>query len=122
MPAPPAACGRPLLVPSPFPGEIGYLLQSRVGPQAEVTFLLWSGGDGFKVAGLQGTDIGRMAELAETYLDLPPGIAGAAVAAIAERLGLTENATLDHRHFTAIRPRHVQAFTLLPGPGHALSW
>jgi hypothetical protein len=40
-----------------------------VGPQAEVTFLLWSGGDGFKVAGLQGTDIGRMAELAETYLD-----------------------------------------------------
>ena len=44
-----------------------------------------------------------------------------AVAAIAERLGLTEIATLDHRHFTVIRPRHVQAFTLLPGPGHTLS-
>jgi predicted nucleic acid-binding protein len=29
----------PLLVPSPVLGEIGYLLQSRVGPQAEVTFL-----------------------------------------------------------------------------------
>ncbi|HEY2264392.1 MAG TPA: hypothetical protein VGI96_17340 [Streptosporangiaceae bacterium] len=26
----------PLLVPSPVLGEIGYLLQSRVGPQAEV--------------------------------------------------------------------------------------
>jgi len=69
-----------------------------------VAFLLSSGGDGFKVAGLQGTDIGRMAELAETYLDLSPGIAGAAAAAIAERLGLTENATLDHRHFTVIGP------------------
>jgi predicted nucleic acid-binding protein len=29
----------PLLVPSPVLGEIGYLLQSRVGPHAEVTFL-----------------------------------------------------------------------------------
>jgi uncharacterized protein len=29
----------PLLVPSPVLGEIGYLLQSRVGPLAEVTFL-----------------------------------------------------------------------------------
>jgi predicted nucleic acid-binding protein len=29
----------PLLVPSPVLGEVGYLLQSRVGPQAEVTFL-----------------------------------------------------------------------------------
>ena len=111
----------PLLVPSPVLGEIGYLLQSRAGPQAEVTFLRSSNGDGFKVAGLQGTDTGRMAELAETYLDLPPGIAGAAVAVIAERLGLTGIATLDHRHFPVIRPRRVQAFTLLPGPGHALS-
>jgi hypothetical protein len=42
--------------------------------------------DGFKVAGLQGTGIGRMAELAGTYLDLPLGIAGAAGTAIAGRL------------------------------------
>ena len=111
----------PLLVPSPVLGEIGYLLQPRAGPQAEVTFLRPSGGDGFKVAGLQGTGTGRMAGLAETYTDLPPGIAGAAVAAIAERPGLTGIATPDRRHFTVIRPRHVQAFTLLPGPGHALS-
>jgi uncharacterized protein len=108
-------------VPSPVLGEIGYLLQSRVGPRAEMTFLRSFGGEGFKVAGLQGTDIGRMAELVGTYLDRPLGIVDAAVAAIAERLGLTEIATLDHRHFTVIRPRHVQAFTLLPGPGQALS-
>jgi hypothetical protein len=71
-----------------------------------VTFLRSSGGDGFKVAGLQGTGTGtgRMAELVETYLDLPPGIIDAAVAAIAERFGLTGIAALDHRHFTVIRP------------------
>jgi hypothetical protein len=45
----------PLLVLSPALGEIGYLLQPRAGPQAEVTFLRSSGGDGFKVAEHQNT-------------------------------------------------------------------
>jgi uncharacterized protein len=42
----------PLLVPSPVLGEIGYLLQSRVGPQAEVTFLKSFGDDGFHTPAL----------------------------------------------------------------------
>jgi len=105
----------PLLVPSPVLGEIGYLLQSRVGPQAEVTFLKSFGGDGFHIAELVDQDIQRMAGLVETYIDLPLGIVDAAVIAIAERLRLTEIATLDHRHFNIVRPNHVQAFTLLPG-------
>jgi predicted nucleic acid-binding protein len=56
-----------------------------------------------------------MAGLVETYIDLPLGIVDAAVLAIAERLRLTEIATLDHRHFNIVRPNHVQASTLLPG-------
>lgn len=64
-----------------------------------MTFLRSYGGDGFTATGLQGTGTGRMAGLAETYVDLPPGIAGAPMAAIAECLGLTGIATLDHRHF-----------------------
>jgi predicted nucleic acid-binding protein len=43
----------PLLVPSPVLGEIGYLLQSRVGPQAEAAFLRSFGGDGFHIAELE---------------------------------------------------------------------
>jgi predicted nucleic acid-binding protein len=105
----------PLLVPSPVLGEIGYLLQSRVGPQAEVTFLRSFGDDGFHVAELEDQDIQRMAELVQSYLDLPLGIVDAAVIAIAERLQLTEVATLDHRHFAVVRPSHTDAFTLLPG-------
>jgi predicted nucleic acid-binding protein len=38
----------------------------------------------------------------------------ATVVACAERLGISEIATLDHRHFRAIRPEHVKNFTLLP--------
>ena len=105
----------PLLIPSPVLGEIGYLLQSRVGPQAEVTFLKSFGEDGFHIAELEDQDIQRMAELVETYVDLPLGIVDAAVITIAERLRLTEIATLDRRHFTVVRPRHTAAFVLLPG-------
>lgn len=96
-------------------GEIGYLLQSRVGPQAEVTFLKSFGGDGFTIAELNSADMPRIAELVETYIDLPLGIVDAAVIAIAERLNLPEVATIDHRHFSVVRPRHVPALTILPG-------
>ena len=51
----------------------------------------------------------------DTYADLPLGTADASVVAVAERLGIAEVATLDRRHFTVVRPRHVTAFTLLPG-------
>jgi predicted nucleic acid-binding protein len=104
----------PLLVPSPVMGEVGYLLESRVGPQAEVTFLKSFGSNGFHVAELEDEDLPRMAELVERYVDLPLGLVDAAVIAIAERLGLREVATVDHRHFRIVRPRHVEAFTLLP--------
>jgi hypothetical protein len=105
----------PLLVPSPVLGEIGYLLQSRVGPHAEVTFLKSFGGNGFHVAEVEEDDISRIAELVEQqYVSLPLGIVDAAVIAIAERLNLAEVATVDRKHFSIVRPRHVSAFRLLP--------
>jgi predicted nucleic acid-binding protein len=114
----------PLLVPSPVlgmisqsgsgSGEIGYLLQSRVGPHAEVTFLKSFGGNGFHVAEVEEGDIPRIAELVEQYVSLPLGIVDAAVIAIAERLNLTEVATVDRKYFSIVRPRHVSAFGLLP--------
>jgi hypothetical protein len=61
----------PLLVPSPVLGEIGYLLQSRVGPHAEVTFLKSFGGNGFHVAEVEEGDIPRIAELVEQYEPSP---------------------------------------------------
>jgi predicted nucleic acid-binding protein len=42
------------------------------------------------------------------------GTTDASVIALAERLEISEIAALDRRHFTAVRPRHVEAFTLLP--------
>jgi predicted nucleic acid-binding protein len=55
-----------------------------------------------------------MAELVDAYADFPLGTTDAAVVAVAERLRVSEVATLDHRHFRVVRPRHIPAFTLLP--------
>jgi hypothetical protein len=46
--------------------------------------------------------------------NFPLGIADASVIAAAERLGATEVATLDRRHFHAVIPAHAEALKLLP--------
>lgn len=56
----------------------------------------------------------RIAELVARYRDLPLGTVDASVVAAAERLGVSEIATVDRRHFTVVRPNHIDAFTLLP--------
>ncbi|MDA0632694.1 hypothetical protein OUY22_04635 [Nonomuraea sp. MCN248] len=59
-------------------------------------------------------DVRRMAELVRIYKDARLDPADVSVVAIAERLGVTQIATIDRRDFTLIRPRHVPAFRLLP--------
>lgn len=68
----------------------------------------------FSPVELVGADYRRAAELVRTYGDLPLGTTDAIVIAVSERLGVSEVATLDHRHFRVVRPRHVRALTLLP--------
>ena len=56
----------------------------------------------------------RIAQLVEQYRDLPLGTVDASVVAAAERLGVSTIATLDRRHFSVVRPKHVESFELLP--------
>jgi len=67
-----------------------------------------------RVEQLDSEDLLRMAELVIQYADLPLGSVDASVIAVAERLGVTTVMTIDRRHFTVVRPRHVDAFNLLP--------
>jgi uncharacterized protein len=66
------------------------------------------------VEGPSGEDLARMAELVEQYRDFPLGGTDASVIALAERLRAPVIVTLDRRHFAAVRPRHREAFELLP--------
>ncbi|MEZ4596468.1 MAG: PIN domain-containing protein [Chloroflexota bacterium] len=59
-------------------------------------------------------DLARARELQGTYRDLALGVVDATVIALAERLREPRVATLDHRHFAAVRPAHVPGFLLVP--------
>lgn len=94
--------------------EVAYLLATRVGPEPEVRFLGDLAAGAFTVEPVAAADWLRIAELVARYRDLPLGTVDASVVAAAERMGITEVATLDHRHFAVVRPAHVDAFRLLP--------
>ncbi|MEJ3748293.1 PIN domain-containing protein [Actinomycetes bacterium KLBMP 9797] len=110
-----AATQKPLIVPPPVIAEACYLIGNHLGAEAEAVFLEAFGpGQTFSLGDLLERDLPRMAALVRKYSDLPLGGTDAAVIAIAERLGAIEVATVDRRHFSVVRPRHVSAFTLLP--------
>jgi len=104
----------PLIVPQLVITEVAYLLGTRLGPSAEVR-LLGDFASGTLIAEpIQAGDWLRIAELVSKYRDLPIGTVDAAVIASTGRHGEKEIATLDRRQFAIIRPRHVDAFHLLP--------
>lgn len=105
---------RQMLLPAPIVAEVGYLLGTRIGARAESVFLRSLAANDFMPVELAPPDYSRMADLVEQYANLPLGTSDASVIALAERLDITEIATLDHRHFTVVRPRHTTSLTLLP--------
>jgi predicted nucleic acid-binding protein len=105
----------PLLVPVLVVTEVVYLVESRLGPDAEVRFLGDLAAGNLLAEPVSAGDWLRIAELVALYKDLPLGTVDASVVAAAERLNLTHVATLDRRHFSVVRPAHAATFDLLPG-------
>lgn len=105
---------RPLLVPALVVTEVAYLLGDRIGPHAELAFARSLERGELLAEPVLDSDWQRIAELTEQYEDLPLGIVDASLVALAERRDLDTIATLDHRHFATVKPRHVAAFTLVP--------
>jgi predicted nucleic acid-binding protein len=104
----------PLLLPSPLLAEIGYMLSSRAGTKAEADFLRDVADGVYELVPVTPSEASRAADLVEQYATLPLGTADAFVVAVAEKFRAVTIATLDRRHFSVVRPRHVPAFTLLP--------
>ena len=103
-----------LVLPDLVVPEVCYLLASGARTHVEVAFLRSPVGHRLTIEHVGDSDIQRMAELVDLYGDLSLGTVDASVVAVAERMGSTEVATLDHRHFSVVRPRHTAAFVLLP--------
>lgn len=94
--------------------EAGWLIDRQLGPAAEADFYRSVAAGDLEVERLGAADWLRIAELVDTYSDLRLGGADASLVAIAERMDLNEIATLDRRDFSVVRPRHVEAFELVP--------
>lgn len=93
--------------------EVTYLLASRLGVEPEVRFLGDLAAGNLLPEPVVAADWLRIAELVARYADLPLGTVDASVISVAERLGATEIATLDRRHFTVVQPA-TGSFELLP--------
>lgn len=116
-----AACRRlveeanePLVVPAPVLVEVDYWVHVRLHPGVLVAFLGDIIAGAYRVEDVQPQDYRRIHELCDRYGDADIGFVDAAVLAIVERLNEPKLATLDHRHFGVLRPRHADALRLLP--------
>jgi predicted nucleic acid-binding protein len=103
-----------LIVPGPILTEVCYMAESRLGSETEALFLDSLARGEFELEAVDALDLSRMADLVRRYADFPLGAADASVVAVAERLKATRVATLDHRHFRAVRPADCDAFELPP--------
>jgi predicted nucleic acid-binding protein len=101
-----------LLAPVTILPEVAYLLRARIGSNAERAFVASVANGEVAVQDIAQRDFGRAVDLMSSYEFL--GFVDATVVAIAERLRIKRIATTDRRHFGAVRPVHVDGFTLVP--------
>jgi predicted nucleic acid-binding protein len=106
--------GEVRIIPSPVLVEVDYWIQKRLSPGALVAFLADISAGAYQVENLEESDYPRIRELCDTYADADIGFVDASVLAVTERLDEPKLATLDHRHFGLLRPRHISALHLLP--------
>ncbi len=108
------AASEPLTVPVPVFVELEWMVTRRRGPRAFAASFVATDDGSLRLVDLIAADWRRVRALCAQYADFPLGLVDASVVAVAERLREPKIASLDHRHFAAIRPRHVAALELLP--------
>lgn len=98
----------------PVIAESSWLILDRLGADAQANYLRMVTASRLQAVDLTGADWSRCVELVEGYADLRLDLMDASIVAVAERLGVTTVATLNHRDFTVVRPRHLDGLELLP--------
>jgi uncharacterized protein len=103
-----------LVVPALVLPELDYWCTQRLDPGVWLAFLDDLLAGAYRAEAPSGDDYARCRALQEQYADLSVGVVDASVLALVERLGEDKVATLDRRHFSVMRPAHVDALALLP--------
>jgi predicted nucleic acid-binding protein len=92
--------------------EVEYLL--RPWPAAFAALLTDFGSGSLELLELPNRWLQRAGELLDRYRDLSLGLVDATVLAATEMLQEAKLATLDRRHFHAVKPEHCESLQLLP--------
>jgi hypothetical protein len=104
-----------VLVTSPLiVAETSYLIGRQLGSQAEATFMRSIADGEVSMETLTSTDLNMIADLLDRYADLGLGAADASIVVLASRHSQRRIATLDHRHFSVVRPVAGGSFDLVP--------
>ena len=108
------SAAEPLVIPAPVLVEVDYWIHRRLHPGVLVALIDDIREGAYEVEDLTAGDYRRIRELCDRYADLDIGFVDAAVMAVVERLDEPKLATLDHRHFSVVRPLHRESIALLP--------
>ena len=104
-----------LVVPGLVLAELDYWCLERLGVNPWLVFMEDLLEGAYRVEHPSHRDLERCRELQAEYEDLDLGVVDASVVALVERLGENRIATLDRRHFSVVRPAHVEALVLVSG-------
>jgi len=105
---------KPIIVPVTVMPEVAYLLQTRIGTDAEIEFVRSVAEGELAAEPIEPGDFDRAVALMERYADQMLGFVDASVVAVAERVEAREILTTDRRHFSVVRPQHTRSFALRP--------
>lgn len=103
------------MVVSPYViAEVDYLVATRLGVDAELRVLNELAGGAYHLAGMDEGELRSVADVVAKYRDQEIGVADASLVVLASRHRTKSILTLDHRHFSVLRPLEGGRFKLLP--------
>ena len=104
----------PLVVSPYVVAELHYLIATRLGVDAELAVLAELSGGAYHLAEMGPADVESAAAVVSRYRAQDLGVADASLVVLAERHRTRSLLTLDHRHFSVVRPASGGRFKLLP--------
>lgn len=106
-----------LAIPALVLGELDYWCHERLSAEVWTLFLEDVLAGAYVVHPPTIADLQRCLDIQRKYAGLAVGVVDASVLALVERLGEAKLATLDQRHFRALRPLSGGTLRLLPADG-----
>jgi predicted nucleic acid-binding protein len=103
------------LVLSPYVvAELDHLVATRHGTAAELAVLRELTSDAYEHTAISPDELAAATAVIDKYQDQEIGLTDASLVVLAERYRTRTILTLDHRHFTVLRPQQGGRFRLLP--------